>query len=105
MLASGLYLLGGILGITLPGFVPPLQRFWEPTPLSVRIGAGGDLLAGAGTIVLGALGIGKRLAKKPLYVVMAFAFLGLISDMLGGLYAISAQAAWYLTLFTVLFRR
>jgi hypothetical protein len=105
MLASGLYLIGTILGITPPGFIPPLQRFWEPTALSVRIGAAGDLLAGAGTIVLGALGIRKRLAKRPLYLVMACAFLGLISDMLGGLYAISAQATWYLTLFTVLFRR
>jgi hypothetical protein len=36
---------------------------------------------------------------------MGFAFVGLISDMLGGLYAIAAQATWYLGLFTILFRR
>ena len=105
MFASGLYLVGTILDVMLPISLPPLQRFWEPTALSVRIGAAGDLLAGTATIVLGALGIRRRLAKRPLYLVMVCAFLGLISDMLGGLYAISAQATWYLTLFTVLFRR
>jgi len=101
MFASGLYL----IGIIPPRFFPRLQRFWEPTPTALRIGAVGDLLAGTAIIALGSVGIRKRLAKRPLYVVMACAFLGLIADMLGGLYAISAQATWYLTLFTVLFRR
>lgn len=101
MFASGLYL----AGILPPRFFPRVQRFWEPTSTALRIGTIGDLLAGAVVIVLGALGIRKRLAKRSLYIVMACAFLGLIADMLGGLYAISAQAAWYLSLFTALFRR
>jgi hypothetical protein len=105
MLLSGLYLLSTILSIAQPAFLPPLQRFWEPTPFSIRVGAIGDLLAGAATIALGARGIRKPLAKRLLYIVMGCAVLGLASDMLGGLYAIFAQATWYLTLFTVLFRR
>lgn len=105
MLLSGLYLLSTILGIAQPTFLPPLQRFWQPTPLSIRVGAIGDLLAGAATIALGTRGIRKPLTKRLLYVVMGCAVLGLASDMLGGLYAIFAQATWYLTLFTVLFRR
>lgn len=105
MFASGLYLIGTIAGLALPEFFPQLQRFWEPTATTVRIGAIGDLLAGAVTIYMGARGIRNRMTKRQLYVVMVCAFLGLISDMLGGLYAISAQATWYLTLFTVLFRR
>jgi hypothetical protein len=105
MFLSGLYLLSTILGIAQPAFIPPLQRFWDPTPLSIQVGAVGDLLAGAATIGVGTLGIRKPLAKRLLYVVMGCAVLGLASDMLGGLYAIFAQATWYLTLFTVLFRR
>lgn len=105
MSASGLYFIGTIVGLTPPEFFPRFERFWEPTATTVRIGAIGDLLAGTVTIVMGARGIRKRMAKRQLYVVMACALLGLISDMLGGLYAISAQATWYLTLFTVLFRR
>lgn len=101
MFASGLYL----IGILPPQFFPHVQRFWEPTSTALLVGAMGDLLVGAVVIALGALGIRKRLAKRSLYIVMACAFLGLIADMLGGLYAISAQAAWYLSLFTVLFRR
>jgi len=105
MFLSGLYLLSTILGIAQPAFMPPLQRFWKPTPLSMQVGAVGDLLAGAATIGLGTSGIRKPLAKRLLYVVMGCAVVGLISDMLGGLYAVFAQATWYLTLFTVLFRR
>jgi len=101
MFVSGLYL----LGLIPPRLFPRLPRFWEPTPTALRLGAIGDLVAGTVVIVLGALGIRKRLAKRPLYAVMACAFLGLIADMLGGLYAISAQATWYLALFTVLFHR
>ena len=101
MFGSGLYL----AGVIPMRFFPPIQPFWEPTPTTHLIGTIGDLVAGIAVIVLGALGIRKRLAKRPLYVVMACAFLGLISDMLGGLYAISAQVTWYLSLFTVLFRR
>ena len=101
MFASGLYL----IGILPPRFFPRVQRFWEPTPTALLVGAIGDLLIGAVVIVLGALGIRRRLAKRSLYIVMACAFLGLIADMLGGLYAVSAQATWYLVLFTVLFRR
>jgi len=105
MFASGLYLIGIIAGLTLPEFLPRFQRFWEPTATTVRIGAVGDLIAGGITIVMGARGARNRMTKRQLYVVMGCAFLGLISDMLGGLYAISAQATWYLTLFTALFRR
>jgi len=101
MFASGLYL----IGILPPQLFPRVQRFWEPASTALRIGAIGDLLAGTVVIALGALGIRKRLAKRSLYIVMACAFLGLIADMLGGLYAISAQVTWYLALFTVLFRR
>lgn len=101
MFVSGLYL----SGILPARFFPHIQCFWEPTGTTLLLGAIGDLLTGAGIILLGALGIRKRLAKRALYMVMASAFAGLIADMLGGLYGISAQAAWYLSLFTVLFRR
>ena len=101
MFASGLYL----SGILPPRFFPRIQHFWEPTATALHLGVVGDLLTGGGIILLGASGIRKRLAKRALYIVMACAFAGLVADMLGGLYGISAQAAWYLSLFTVLFRR
>lgn len=101
MFASGLYL----AGILPPALFFNVKQFWEPTRTCLHLAIAGDLLAGAVVIALGALSIRKRLAKGRLYIIMACAFLGLITDMLGGLYAISAQAAWYLALFTVLFRR
>jgi hypothetical protein len=101
MVYSGLYL----AGVVPPRFFPQVQRFWEPTRTALLAGTIGDLVAGAVVITLGALGIQKRLAKRALYAVMGCALVGLVSDMMGGLYAIAAQATWYLSLFTVLFRR
>ena len=101
MLASGLYL----LGIIPPQYFPPLQRFWEPAANVVLAGAIADLMAGALVVGIGIVGMRKRLEKRLLYLIMAGAFVGLVGDMLGGLYAVGAQATWYLSLFTVLFRR
>jgi len=101
MFYSGLYL----AGVIPEPLFPRIERLWDPTSTALLIAAAGDLVAGATVATLGVLGIRKRLAKRPLYIVMACAFLGLVSDLLGGLYAVSAQVTWYLGLFTVLFRR
>jgi ABC-type phosphate/phosphonate transport system permease subunit len=101
MVYSGLYL----AGVLPQGFFPQIQRFWEPTSTTLLVGTIGDLVAGVVVITLGALGLRNRLSKPRLYIIMACALVGLISDMLGGLYGIPAQVIWYLSLFTVLFRR
>ena len=97
---SGLFFLG-----VLP--LPPIQRFWDGGPMALLIAGTLDLIGGLAVFVLvgalltrGHLQPSSDITELRVYlkILTIFCILGVIGDLIGGLYGIGAQTGLYTTI-------
>jgi len=103
-----LFLLSGlgifISGVYFWGVCPFLNalflsiEFWNPPPALLLVAAGGDIVTGLAIFAFGLLTIKEPLQRAYLKSIVALALLAVIFDLLGGLYALSAQLGLYVSL-------
>ena len=103
-----LFLLSGfgvfISGVYFWGVCPfvnavfPSIEFWTSPPALLLVAAGGDIVTGLAIFTFGLLTIREPFRRAYLKSIAALAALGVLFDLLGGLYALSAQLGLYLSL-------
>ena len=76
---------------------PPIE-FWNPPPALLLVAAGGDIVAGLAILALAFLTIREPFRRSYLKSIAALALLAVAFDLLGGLYALSAQLGLYVSL-------
>jgi hypothetical protein len=76
---------------------PPIE-FWSPPRVLLLAAAGGDIMTGLAILVLAFLTIREPLRRAYLKSIAALALLAVVFDLLGGLYALSAQLGLYVSL-------
>lgn len=96
MFYSGLFFWG-----LLP--MPPIQRFWDGGPMVFTVSGFLDLIGGGVALILVIVMLTRGLFRSPLNssfikflrVLAIFCVLGIVGDLIGGLYAIGAQIGFY----------
>ncbi|MCJ7668088.1 MAG: hypothetical protein MUP04_07400 [Anaerolineae bacterium] len=92
---SGVYFWGVCPFIN--AFFPSIQ-FWDPPQVVLLTAAGGDIVTGMAIFAFGLLTIKEPFRRAYLKWIAALALLAVVFDLLGGLYALSAQLGLYLSL-------
>jgi len=92
---SGVYFWGVCPFIN--AFFPSIQ-FWDPPQVVLLVAAGGDMVTGLAIFAFGLLTIREPFRRAYLKSIVALALLAVVFDLLGGLYALSAQLGLYLSL-------
>jgi hypothetical protein len=76
---------------------PPIV-FWNPPQVVLLTAAGGDMVTGLAIFAFGLLTIREPFRRAYLKWIAALALLAVVFDLLGGLYALSAQLGLYVSL-------
>ncbi len=76
---------------------PPIE-FWSPPPVLLLAAAWGDIVTGLALFAFGLLTIREPFRRAYLKSIAALALLAVAFDLLGGLYALSAQLGLYVSL-------
>jgi len=92
---SGVYFWGVCPFIN--AFFPSIE-FWNPPQALLLAAAGGDIVTGLAIFTLGLLAIREPFRRAYLKSIAALALLAVVFDLLGGLYALSAQLGLYVSL-------
>lgn len=92
---SGIYFWGVCPFIN--ALFPPIE-FWNPPHALLLVATAGDIVTGLAIFTLGFLTIREPSRRAYLKSIAALAALGVVFDLLGGFYALSAQLGLYLSL-------
>jgi len=76
---------------------PPIE-FWNPPQAILFVAAVGDIVTGLAIFAFGLLTIKEPCRRAYLKSIAALALLAVVFDLLGGLYALSAQLGLYISL-------
>jgi len=90
---------GLLLGVCpfINAFFPSIE-FWNPPQALLLVAAGGDIVTRLAIFTFGLLTIKEPFRWAYLKSIAALALLGVVFDLLGGLYALSAQLGLYASL-------